>query len=1055
VDDLAVTEEERELAAQWSALTQVLTVLSESRYDLRQLLGTLSEQAARLTGASDVALFTHDDGRLRLVYGSGAVVADLPSGRIDLDPTTITARAVNERRVVQVADVQADPGYRWPSARRAGIRAVLAVPLLQEDELLGVLTLFRTVPEPFRPRQVELVTGFADQAMIAIAHARAVAELQERTAARERTLREMEAQREVSRAAGASLDVDTVLKTIIQHAVRLSGAAGGVIGVLEHPQTDPDAPAASRNLVLRASHGVEDDVLDLLRKQSIRLARRQIRGQPVEVPDLAALPVGLPDSAQAALVELGYRSYVSLPLCGPTGVLGAMSVASRVPGGFAPEVVSLLAAFAGQSAVAVYNAGLYAEAEEQSRRLADRVRDSDRLYQLACALQEPLSLREKLTRVLEVACGVVGVDRVYIWVVTPARDGFRNLAGAGFNPEEMASFEEVVIPFHEAGAMYECFRRGTPMLFDGDHPLPPELRIAPRLAHLPGLRASSLVFVPMLARGAVVGLIAADNKPSRRRIEATSIEMLSVFGASAAVAVENARLFTEIAEQRHELEVAGRHTSQFLANMSHELRTPLNAIIGYSEILREEAEDVGATAFVPDLMRISAAGRRLLELVNAVLDLSKIEAGKMDLYLEAVDVAELLREVGRAAAPLAAARGNQLSVACGPELGTMRTDGQKLRTVLSNLVDNACKFTLDGTVTVGAVHRRDADDVEWVDFTVTDTGIGVSPEQIDALFREFAQGDSSPTRRYSGCGLGLALSRRLCRLMGGDIDVESRLGAGSTFTARLPASVADRRAPTAADDHGVGTPRTQPATVLVVDDEPAARELLTRVLVRDGLRVITAANGEEALRLARTTAPNAITLDVLMPGMDGWSVLSALKADPVLAAIPVILLTITEDRTRGYALGVTEYLTKPVDHARLLAAIARHRTSPGEGHVLVVEDDPLDRQLICQALVDAGLAVAEAGDGREALAALDARRPAMVVLDLMLPGVDGFTVLDELRRRGDHPPVPVLVVTAKELTAADRSRLNGGVEHILHKNADVEEQVIPRVRDLVMSYVRP
>ena len=1052
MDDLAATEEE--LAAQWSALTQVLTVLSESRYDLRQLVGTLSEQAARLTGASDVALFTHDDGWLQLVHGSGPAVADLPAGGVLPNLTTVTGRAAIERRVVQVADVQADPQYRWPSARRAGVRAVLAVPLLQEDELLGVLTLFRRVPAPFRPRQIELVTGFADQAMIAIAHARTVAELQERTAARERTLREMEAQREVSRAAGASLDVDTVLNTIIQHAVRLSGATAGVIGVLTKPQTDPDAPAACRELALRASSGIEDDALDVLRKQSIRLARRQIRGQPVEVPDLAALPEGQPDSAQTALVELGYRSYVSLPLRGPTGVLGAMSVASRVPGAFGPEVVLLLAAFAGQSAVALHNAGLYAETEEQSRRLADRVRDSDRLYQLACVLQEPLSLREKLTRVLEVACGVVGVDRVYLWWVTPARDGFRNLAGAGFNPEEMASFEEVVIPFHEAGAMYECFRRGTPMLFDSKHPLPPELRIAPRLAHLPGLRTSSLVFVPMLARGAVMGLIAADNKPSRRRIEAASIEMLSVFGASAAVAVENAHLFTEIAEQRHELEVAGRHTSQFLANMSHELRTPLNAIIGYSEILREEAEDAGATAFVPDLMRITAAGRQLLELVNAVLDLSKIEAGRMDLYLEAVDVAALLREVGQAAAPLAAARGNHLSVVCGAGVATMRTDGQKLRTVLSNLVDNACKFTSEGTVTIGAAHRRDADDVEWVDLSVTDTGIGIPPEQIDGLFRDFAQIDSSPTRRYGGCGLGLALSRRLCRLMGGDIDLESRPGTGSTFTARLPASVADTRTAAPADDHGVGTAREQQATVLVVDDEPAARDLLTRVLTRDGLRVVTAANGEEALRLARTTAPNAITLDVLMPGMDGWSVLSALKADPVLAVIPVILLTIAEDRNRGYALGVTEYLTKPVDRARLLAAVARHRTFPGEGHVLVVEDNPLDRQLICQALVDAGVAVAEAGDGREALAALDARRPALVVLDLMLPGIDGFTVLDELRRRGDQPPVPVLVVTAKELTAADRSRLNGGVEHILHKNADLEGHVIPRVRELVTSYLR-
>ena len=415
----------------------------------------------------------------------------------------------------------------------------------------------------------------------------------------------------------------------------------------------------------------------------------------------------------------------------------------------------------------------------------------------------------------------------------------------------------------------------------------------------------------------------------------------------------NARLlgtlsaFTDITERKQvqeELvaavdaaEDANRAKSAFLANMSHELRTPLNAILGYSEMLEEEAQDRGLLDFVPDLERVRTAGKHLLRLINDILDLSKIEAGKMDLFVESFELPSLLREVESTMTPLAGKRGNTLETRFPQGIGSMRSDLTRVRQILLNLTGNAIKFTENGAVSLEA-RRVSEPGREWVVFDVKDSGIGMTPEQLGKLFKAFTQADASTSRRYGGTGLGLTISRQLCHLMKGEVNVTSEAGKGSSFTVRLPASLEASRPTPASQTLApqriyVPRPGEGPKTVLVVDDDRSVRDLLERFLVKEGFRVVTASSGEEGLRAARELNPALVTLDVVMKGLDGWAVLRTLKSDPDLATIPVIMVTIVDDPTQANALGADDFLLKPVDRVRLADLIRRHLALPASAGV--------------------------------------------------------------------------------------------------------------------------
>ncbi|HEY7925646.1 MAG TPA: response regulator, partial [Vicinamibacteria bacterium] len=441
----------------------------------------------------------------------------------------------------------------------------------------------------------------------------------------------------------------------------------------------------------------------------------------------------------------------------------------------------------------------------------------------------------------------------------------------------------------------------------------------------------------------------------------------------------------EVAEQ------ANRTKSTFLANMSHELRTPLNAIIGYSEMLEEEAQERGMDELAPDLGKIHAAGKHLLTLINDVLDLSKIEAGKMELFLEDFEIRGLVLDVESTIRPLVEKNRNLLEVSCPADIGLIHADLTRVRQILYNLLSNAAKFTQEGTVAL-QVHAVRIQGEPWIEFAVADTGIGLAPDQQRRLFQSFSQADPSTSRKYGGTGLGLVISRRFAQMMGGDIHLHSELGRGSTFTVRLPRTGGAARS---ASSPGFATPfpASAPAAlplVLVVDDEKATRELIARGLEKEGFRLLAAASGEEALQLARERKPDVISLDVLMPGMDGWMVLRALKADPLTAPIPVVMVSMLDDRDIGHALGASDYLTKPFDRQKLVAALRRYRRDGTQRPVLVVEDDAPTREVIKRALERDGWAVSEADNGRRGLQSVARHVPDLIVLDLMMPEMDGF-----------------------------------------------------------------
>ena len=508
---------------------------------------------------------------------------------------------------------------------------------------------------------------------------------------------------------------------------------------------------------------------------------------------------------------------------------------------------------------------------------------------------------------------------------------------------------------------------------------------------------------------------------------------------------------TEAEEARAVAEEASRAKSTFLANMSHELRTPLNAIIGYSEMLLEDAEASGQKEFIPDLQKIAASGQHLLSLINEILDLSKIEAGKMDLYLESLDVKRMIEEVLSTIQLLAEQNENDLKVQWGDNLGTMYADLTKVRQSLFNLLSNACKFTERGTVSLD-VFRDTLDGVDWLTFSISDTGIGMTEEQLDTLFQEFSQAEVSTTRKYGGTGLGLLLSEQFCQMMGGDIAVESELGIGSTFTIRLPAKVVDHKAELATlEEVRLEAGPEGASTVLVIDDDAMVLELMKRFLSKEGYRVVTAKGGKEGLRLARELIPDVITLDVIMSEMDGWAVLSALKGDSDLANTPVIMLTIVDDKSMGYRLGASDYLTKPINRNRLVAAVRKH--APPPCGVLVVEDDAEMRELLQRFLQNEGWVVVEAQNGREALDRISENKPELILLDLMMPTMDGFEFLEELRKHTAWLSIPVLVITAKDLTAEERRRLDGRVNKILQKGAYSREKLLAEVHDLVADYI--
>lgn len=555
--------------------------------------------------------------------------------------------------------------------------------------------------------------------------------------------------------------------------------------------------------------------------------------------------------------------------------------------------------------------------------------------------------------------------------------------------------------------------------------------------------AVSCIFNPLIEHDEVTGCVFVfrDVSASRR----SEIELL--------------RLNDALRDTRDQALDASRSKSTFLANMSHELRTPLNAIIGYAELVQEDVLALSdATHIHSDVLKIHMAAEHLLHIINDILDVSKIEAGKMEVYAENFDVYALVQGVLATISGLVEKNDNALDLHIGPGVERMMSDKLKLRQILMNLLSNASKFTQDGTITLRVSRQRDPRGARLI-FEVTDTGIGIPEARLATLFDSFTQADQSTTRRYGGTGLGLTITHQFCQMLDGDVTVESVHGEGSTFRVNLPEqfeSSMSEVSEVGLQERSLSQEFSQISNmlmgdqrhvVLCIDDDPAVTEIVSRFLPDSEFYVVQASNGAEGIMMAREIMPDVITLDVMMPDADGWSVLAKLKSDDDLASIPVVMLTIVAERQKGYALGATDYLTKPIQRARLVDTLRRHCTSSGT--IMVVEDDTETRNILRRIMETRGWEVIEAEHGKQALELLEHSSPDAMLLDLMMPELDGFGVLEQLRKDIRYSQLPVIILTAMDLTVDDMQRLHERTVHIMQKGTSSPTAIANQIRGVI------
>jgi GAF domain-containing protein len=768
-----------EALEQQTATAEVLRVIAASPTDLDPVLTAIIGTAGRLCDADGASFVQRrdSDGALapRAFYGrsrerverqrlEGADVSFDAAYPLAATPATVSGRAFLEGRTIQIPDITEAldefPDARGPSTLLAS-RTILAVPMRRRGETIGVCVMQRVEVRPFTDQQVKLIETFADQAVIAIENTRLFEELERRNRELGEALEQQTATADVLRVIASSpTDLGAVLGAVAASATLLCDAAGAVIHQME-----------SDGFRAAATFGSADGVVprNVLRPLSrLQLSgRAMLECRTIQVADCAD-PAFLAEFPENRL--FGNRATLVVPLRRGGAAIGAITVARLEARPFSQREIALVETFADQAVIAIENARLFQE-------LQDRVGELQALGEVGQAVSSTLDLQQVLTTIIANATRLAGADSGVVYEYDEADGVFEVRAAEGMAATMVDALQAAKIRLGEsvvgrAGAARAPYQVTDVVSSDLLDPTIREQTVAE------GLR--SVLAVPLLREDRVLGGLIMARRTAGA-FPPGVVALLQTFATQSALAIDNARLYRAVEE-------ATRHKSAFLANMSHELRTPLNAIIGYSEMLQEEAEDLNADAFLPDLQRINAAGKHLLGLINDILDLSKIEAGRMDLFVEAFEVSGLLRDVVSIVQPLMDKNGNTLVVECPDDAGRMHADLTKVRQTLFNLLSNAAKFTDQGTISL-AVAREPND---WIAFAVSDTGIGMTEEQLGRLFEAFSQAEASTRSRYGGTGLGLAISRHFCRLMGGDLTVESEYGRGSTFTVRLPAQMREQ-----------------------------------------------------------------------------------------------------------------------------------------------------------------------------------------------------------------------------------------------------------------------
>ena len=771
IENTRLLNELRESLQQQTATADVLKVISSSPTDIQPVFEVIGERAEKLCNAEISVVSMVDGAVIRLVAINGMTKKGIDAVRrvfpMRLDHETVTARAIRTCSVCHVEDVLNDALYmNKDTAQASGYRACLAVPMVRELQVVGAIFVARKQPGLFTDAQIQLLETFADQAVIAIENTRLFNELRE-------SLQQQTATADVLKVISRStFDLQVVLDTLLSSAIRLCGTERGMIF-----RYDGDSCRAV------AAHNLPREFLELWERTPVRANRETTVGRallecrPVQIVDVRADPEYAFAEAQNLF---DFRTVLAVPMLREGTPMGVISLPKTRVEPFTDKQIALVETFADQAAIAIENVRLFEAEQQRTRELSELLQQQTATADVLKVISRSVfELQPVLDTLVATAARLCNAEMAFIF--RRQDEVYRLAANCGFPPAYEAFLKGVALSPSRTTVTGRAALEGHPVhvvdiLADPEYDMPETYGLG---------KSRTMLSVPLLREKVPIGMITV----ARQRVEPFTdkqVELVSTFADQAVIAIENVRLFDDIQNKSCQLAEASQHKSQFLANMSHELRTPLNAIIGVSEMLREDAEALKQDT--EPLDRVLGAGRHLLALINDILDLSKIEAGRMELNLESFALTPLIEGVIKTIEPLATKNGNQVAVHCDAAIGSMHADPMRLRQALLNLMSNANKFTERGTITIDAVQRQE-NGPDWITLAVADTGIGMTPEQMGKLFQEFSQASSSTASKYGGTGLGLAISRRFCQMMGGDITVASEPGRGSTFTIRLPRNV--------------------------------------------------------------------------------------------------------------------------------------------------------------------------------------------------------------------------------------------------------------------------